>query len=271
MKTTGHLTLEEANQLVLEFSGWAESIARSVARAWSLDWKLDGIDGAAMEALIFCSRRFDPSMGVPFKGYSRRRIHEAATEQARKSRGWRRNSSSLSAEQQRARELSLAVLDVFPELREGGLPGLESDDSGRRQFAQAAHQVSASYNVRCHEAVRQLVVGAALLSAPECAVDGDQERTVDYKRTIRLMATLDPVHQFIIFQVYWEGKSLRQVASDWNTEGLNVIREHKTIIGYLTKCLACNRQRVAKPKVRPGLQTIARTLPTAGPFNQLFV
>ena len=35
--------------------GWAESIARAVARAWNLDWRLDGLDGAAMEALIFCS------------------------------------------------------------------------------------------------------------------------------------------------------------------------------------------------------------------------
>jgi len=65
------LSQEEANNLVVEHHGWAESIARSVARAWNLDWRLDGLDGAAMEALIFCSRRFDPGRGIPFKGYAR--------------------------------------------------------------------------------------------------------------------------------------------------------------------------------------------------------
>ncbi|MCB0333257.1 MAG: hypothetical protein KDD55_07135, partial [Bdellovibrionales bacterium] len=64
----GTLSLDEANELVLEHRGWAESIARSVARAWNLDWQMDGLDGAAMEALIFCSRRYSPDRGVPFRG-----------------------------------------------------------------------------------------------------------------------------------------------------------------------------------------------------------
>src|SRR5262245_28432393 len=97
------LSIEEADQLVLEHQGWAESIARSVARAWNMDWRLDGLDGAAMEALIFCARRFDPARGVPFRGYARKRIHEASTDAARKSRGWRKGLGTTSKSEQQAR------------------------------------------------------------------------------------------------------------------------------------------------------------------------
>ena len=96
------LSEEEANELVVEHMGWAESIARAVARGWNLDWKLDGLDGAAMEALIFCSRRYDPERGIPFKGYARKRIHEASTDAARKTKGWTRTSSSKKNKEAKA-------------------------------------------------------------------------------------------------------------------------------------------------------------------------
>jgi DNA-directed RNA polymerase specialized sigma subunit len=141
------LSIEAANELVLEHQGWAESIARSVARAWNMDWQLDGLDGAAMEALIFCARRYQPNRGVPFKGYARRRIHEASTEAARKSKGWKRSLAAMPAAEQRAREISADLFNIFPELRTGELP-----DSG-----------DAKGDMR--GAVRQLLMGAALLSA----------------------------------------------------------------------------------------------------------
>src|SRR5262245_11688360 len=121
------LSLEEANSLVVEHQGWAESIARSVARAWNMDWRLDGLDGAALEALIFCARRFEPARGVPFKGYARKRIHEASTEAARKCRTWKKSLTS-STQDDASREISLELLQIFPGLRSGRLPG--GDDGG---------------------------------------------------------------------------------------------------------------------------------------------
>ena len=129
------LSEEEANELVVEHLGWAESIARSVARAWNLDWKLDGLDVAAIEALIFCSRRFDPNRGIPFKGYARKRIHESSTEAARKTKGWTRTSSSGSNREIKAQKLAMELYGIFPELRTGSLPSHEShssEDSGAR-------------------------------------------------------------------------------------------------------------------------------------------
>jgi DNA-directed RNA polymerase specialized sigma subunit len=249
------LSLEVANELVIEHRGWAESIARSVARAWNMDWRLDGLDGAAMEALIFCSRRFDASRGVPFRGYSRRRIHEASTEQARRSRGWKRSYATLSPEKQKAREVSAELFEIFPELREGRLP--ESDDnsdSGTRS------------------SIRQVLMGATLLASRDTPVEAEQEDLIDFKKAIGIAADLDNVHQFILFKVYWEGMSLRSVAAEWETEGLNVVREHRTLLDYLSKKLSGPRRKVVKPKVRPGLRDVAKKLQSSGklpPFTQI--
>ena len=248
------LTEEEANLLVIEQQGWAESIARAVARAWSLDWRLDGLDGAALEALIFCSRRFNPTRGVPFRGYSRRRIHEASTEAARRSRGWRRGFVGGDSY---VRELSAELLHIFPELREGRLPPVEVS--------------AAIYKGDKRSSIRQILVGAALLSAHQ--VGGlSTDDSVDLKSAVHLMATLDVVHQMLLYSIYWEGKSLRQLAADWGIEGLTVIREHRVILDFLGKKLSGVKGRLLLPKVRPGLREVAASfLPerSKGPFADL--
>ena len=251
------LSEEEANELALEHKGWAESIARAVARAWSLDWKLDALDGAVMEALLFCARRFNPRRGVPFRGYSRRRIHEAATEQARKSRGWRRGYSA-SAEQKAARDVSAELFHVFPELREGRLPSVE---------------VSAGvYKGDRRSAIRQVLVGAALLATHQNQNNLEREELMDFKTTVAIIASLDVVHQKILFSVYWEGKSLRQIAADWDVEGLAVIREHKVLLDYLAKRMSGVVGRISRPRVRPGLRSIAEKFTednVIGPFTSI--
>lgn len=236
------LPVEEADQLALEHQGWAESIARSVARAWNMDWRLDGLDGAAMEALLFCARRFDPSRGIPFRGYARKRIHEASTDAARKSRGWKRGLQNPSSEEHRARELSNELFNVFPELRSGELPMVEEgSDSGEVRGA-----------------IRQLLVGASIIAAKQSAI-AQPDDLVDYKRLVELMATLDPVHQILMWRVYWEGESMRTVASEWGIDELNVIREHKVLLGFLMKGIQSGKPSPA-PKVRPGLRQTAAKL-----------
>lgn len=254
------LSIDEANDLVLENQGWAESIARSVARSWNLDWQLDGLDGAAMEALIFCSRRFKPGRGVPFRGYARRRIHEAATEAARKSRGWKRGLSTGTKEEQQARDISAELFNIFPELREGHLPDPGDDHGGGG---------GGEDDVRA--AIRQLLMGASLIAARQGANDANQEELLDYKRMVEALATLEPVHQVLLAKVYWDGLSLRNVAVEWETDGLNVMREHKVLLAYLNKSLALGRS-AQRPKVRPGLKAISLKLKrqgTPGPFSAL--
>jgi hypothetical protein len=235
------LSEEEANALVVEHQGWAESIARAVARGWNMDWRLDGLDGAAMEALIFCSRRFDPSRGIPFKGYARKRIHEASTDAARKTKGWLRGSSGKASAEAKAREVSAELYGVFPELRDGYLPAQESgsgDDGDQRS------------------AIRELLIGASVIATRQAAsTDPLPDELLDYRRMVTVMAALEPTHQWLLYRVYWDGISLRNVAVEWDTDGLNVMREHKVLLLYLQKSMALGKP-APKPKVRPGLKPL---------------
>ncbi len=257
MTTKNTLSEEQANELVVEYQGWAESIARAVARGWNMDWRLDGLDGAAMEALIFCSRRFDPTRGIPFKGYARKRIHEAATDAARKSKGWSRGVTNKSSAEAKARQLSAELYGVFPELREGRLPVSES---------------SGSEDGDMRSAVRELLVGASIVASRQ-AVSEDPlpDELVDYKRMVGVMAVLEPVHQWLLYRVYWDGLSLRTVATEWETDGLNVMREHKVLLSFLQKSMAAGKPAPA-PKVRPGLKPLIIKLKregSKGPFSDL--
>jgi DNA-directed RNA polymerase specialized sigma subunit len=237
------LSVEEANALVAEHMGWAESIARSVARAWNLDWRLDGLDGGAMEALVYCSRRFDPSRGVPFKGYARRRIHEASTEVARRSRGWKRTKKSLSPQEARSREISGHLLSTYPELREGRFP--EGQEGGGESGG--------------IDGIRQVLASAALLAMIPDTNQASQDDVIDYKKTITIILEMDLIHQHILYDVYWEGKSLRQIAGEWNTEPLNIIREHQTLLSFLQKTMTADKKRISIPRIRPGLRDLAST------------
>ncbi len=243
------------SRLVEENMGWATSIAKAVARAWNMDWQLDGLDGGAYEALLFCSRRYDPARGVPFRAYARRRIHEASTQEARKSKSWQQGVGTNSQAEQDAREISARLFDVFPELRDGLLPigDGDGDDSMR-------------------SSVRQMLAGASLIAAFREAGVNNPESAVEYKQLLTVMSALDPVHQAIIWAVYWQGQSMRSLAEEWGLDDLSVIREHKQILEHLCIELEAGAKGKAKPlKVRRGLRAIALQLKRnkdQGPFAQ---
>lgn len=245
-KQEGTLSLEESNALVLEHHGWAESIARSVARSWNLDWKLDGLDGAAMEALLFCSRRFKPKMGVPFRGYARKRIHEAATEAARRSKGWRKSNPNAS---ERARDIAVELLEIFPDLRNGEIPVF---DEGGDDSENSRHMM------------RQMLVGASLIAARQSTSANLPDDIVDIKRMVSSLATLEPIHQELLWQVYWEGQSMRSIATEWDTDELNVIREHTVLLTFMQRTITKSRVQNSI-RVRPGLKTAAVKLRRSSP------
>lgn len=229
-----HEALSKADQdaLVVEHMGWAQSIARSVARSWSLDWQHDGLDGAAMEALMFCAGRFNPERGVPFRGYARRRIHEASTEAARQSKGWRGGTGNTST---RAREIAVDLLEVFPELRSGEIASRGGD---------------------MRSGIRQLLAGATVLAAHHGAKASAPDEILDIKQTIQILAALEPVHQLLLWHVYWEGDSMRSVAEEWHTDELTVIREHQSLLEHLYKSIA-NGKPGSPLRIRPSLKEYA--------------
>lgn len=244
-------------KLVEDHQGWAASIARSVARAWNLDWQLDGLDGGAYEGLIFSARRYDPARGVPFRAYARRRIHESSTEEARKSKSWQRGVGADAPGEQESREISAMLFNVFPELREGLLP---------------ASAVEKGEEESMRSSVRQLLASASMLATLHELEKGGADRAIEYKRMIGIIADLEPVHQAIMWSVYWEGQSMRQVASDWGIDELNVIREHKQILQFVFSKLANPKKGSSALKIRPGLRPVAQTLKREGfkgPFSDL--
>lgn len=242
-KDSSGLDIEAANELVLEHRGWSESIAKSVARSWNMDWKLDGLDGAALEALIFCARRFNPGLGVPFRGYARKRIHEASTEAARRSRGWTRGAGSKTRTERLAREVSAELFNVFPELRSGILPGAEEE--------------AGSQGTRI--AIQQLLIGASVIATRQGLDAAGPDDTLDFKKMVSTMAKLEAVHQLLLWKIYWEGNSLRRLAGEWKTDELNVIREHKVIVEFLHKHFTRGRN-IKFPRVRPGLRHVIGNL-----------
>ena len=247
------LSKEDADALVLEHKGWAESIAKSVARAWNLDWQLDGLDGAALEALIFCSRRYQPDRGVPFKGYSRKRVHEACTEGARRSRGWTRGSGSKKRTERLAREVSAELFNLFPSLRSGQLPLMDEGGEDSSKGARIA--------------IQQLLVGASVIATQQGMNAAEPDEIMDYKKMVHYMTALEPIHQMLLWLLYWEGESLRGIAGIWETDELNVIREHKVLLEYLQKSIQKGKAN-PPPRVRPGLREISFKLGKESPVGK---
>ena len=249
-------------KLVEEHAGWAASIARSVARAWNMDWQLDGLDGGAYEALLFCARRFDPQMGVPFRAYARRRIHESSTEEARKSKSWQRGVGANTTVDQEARELSAQLFDVFPQLRDGLLPLAASDSEEHGEES-------------LRTSIRQLLASASMMTAFREAGMDNPENAAQYKQMLVAIAELEPVHQSILWAIYWKGQSMRALATEWEIDELTVIREHKEILTFVLSRLNNPKARIAKKlKVRPGLRTVAQQLKrekTESPFARFGV
>jgi hypothetical protein len=251
------LNEDEVGKLVNDNLGWATSIAKSVARAWNMDWQLDGLDGGAYEALLFCARRFDPARGVPFRAYARRRIHESATEEARKSKSWQQGVGANTQAEQDAREISARLFEIFPELREGGMIG--GDDGINEDGMRAS--------------VRQMLTGASLVAAfKEIGIVG-HDTALEYKELVLKLSALEPVHQSILWAIYWQGQSMRSVAESWELDDLSVIREHREILIYLSELIDAGKKSKVKPlKVRRALHPMVLRLKKGkdpGPFSQL--
>jgi len=243
-------------QLVEENTGWAISIAKSVARSWNLDWQLDGLDGGALEALVFCAQRYDPIRGVPFRAYARRRIHESSTEEARKSKSWKHHLGTGSEAEQNAREISLRLFDLFPELRDGFLPS--SSEPGNAPD-------EARVSIR-----RMLASASSLAFAPSTGFD-NPEKAAEYREVFSVVGDLDLVHQLLIWEIYWKGSSMRALAGEWEVDELAIIREHKELMNHVFSTLSGKKAKHKRLKVRPVLRPVALRMVRSGeeaPFSR---
>ncbi|MDR2337993.1 MAG: hypothetical protein LBE20_05030 [Deltaproteobacteria bacterium] len=241
---------ELVQRLVDDHRNWAISIAKSIARSWNLDWQLDGIDGGAFEALIFCARRYDPNIGVPFRAYARKRIHESCTMEAKTSKSWQYNTGNNENDNETLeREVSFKLFNIYPSLREG--VSLTTEDG----------ENSANHDYLLRTTVKILLTSANLINmAQEAQELNNPDNALETTNILSMLANLDSVHQNILWFVYWQDYSLRSLAEEWGVDELVVIREHQTLIDYLSKQFQSARGQSSKLKLRPKLRPLGNIL-----------
>ncbi|MCS6962201.1 MAG: hypothetical protein NZT61_06855 [Deltaproteobacteria bacterium] len=239
-------------KLILENRQWAQVIARNVAKAWRLDPEVDGLISASLEALVECAHRYEVERGIPFRAYARRRVHEAACDAARATKAWKEGQVFSGSLEAKARSTAYELFKRFPELREGCLPSDATLNSLRGS-------------------VRQLLLGATIIHIKEQQEQDERRDFSDYRRLITAIARLDKIHQWLIWKVYWEGFSLRGLASAWDSDPLTIIREHQVILSYFSNIFLKNLEKTTPPRVRPSLKKVfarLKLLNQPSPFEE---
>ncbi|MBP9839022.1 MAG: hypothetical protein KBC84_09970, partial [Proteobacteria bacterium] len=169
---------------------------------------------------------------------------------------WQQGTGANTQAEQDAREISAKLFDIFPELRDGLLPMDGDDEEGGMRGC-----------------VRQLLTGASLVAAFREVGINNQESAMEYKQMLKIMSALEPVHQAIIWSVYWQGQSMRSLAEEWELDDLSVIREHKEILQHLSEEMEAGGKRPPKAlKVRRGLKNLVLKLKKnndKGAFTQM--
>jgi len=75
--TVAETPVDERNQLVLAHVGLVKVLALRVSRRVPAQVEVNELIGVGMVGLVDAARRFQPSLGVPFEAFARRRVHGA--------------------------------------------------------------------------------------------------------------------------------------------------------------------------------------------------
>ncbi len=75
--TAAETPIDARNQLVLDHVGLVKVLAARVARRVPAQVEINELIGVGMIGLVAAAGRYEPSLGVPFEAFARRRIHGA--------------------------------------------------------------------------------------------------------------------------------------------------------------------------------------------------
>ncbi len=271
---------ELVRRLVDDHRAWALSVAKVVARAWHLNYHLETVDGGALEALLFCAHRFDPSQGVPFRAYARRRIYEGCSTEARTSKTWQVNSGVNDNFQENTR--ISRIFSIYPELNDDlkstqKFSDIGIDESSSDKDEEHAQKKENRYSI-IRAITRSLKMSAGLIAlARDKSKENTPETNIDFRKIENELKQLCSVHQNILWYIYWRDYSLRMLAREWDINELVVTREHLVLMNYLERISNAVRNKSdniiennplkLRPKLRP-IDDFLKTTDHEFPFGK---
>ena len=201
--------VDARNRLVLDHVGLVKILAARVSRRVPAQVEVNELIGVGMMGLVDAARRYQPSLGVPFEAFARRRIHGAMLDSLR-DLDWAPRSL-----RRMRRQVDATLAQLRHEL------GREPDGA---EIAEAMHMSEAEYDrvldqLRSVElaVVRQARTGPDERSDLEVAIDPDEgphtrlERSELRELLARAIAGLPERERHILALYYEEELTLAEI------------------------------------------------------------
>jgi len=153
--------LRQRNQLVVQHIGLVKSIARRMAQRVPSQVEVSELMGVGMIGLVDAAGRYEPSLGVPFEAYARRRVHGAMLDSLRRLDGVPR------AVRRQRREVDAAISRLRHELQR---------EPTEEEIAQALHLSPEEYE----RALRQVQLAEAASVRPIDSGAGDASSLLEF-------------------------------------------------------------------------------------------
>jgi RNA polymerase sigma factor for flagellar operon FliA len=218
---------------VHEELGLVDIIARQIKKAVGAHVDRDELLAAGREGLFDAARRYDPHRGVPFRAYANIRIQGAMMD-------WVRRSARLPRR----------VYEKLKTLEVGSWTSAGASDfafSRGRLDEQEADRGAAEDAMNAHLAAVATAMAASISACPSATSNepefsdagNDPEEALARAELIEVLrkslATLDRYEAALIRLVYFEGKSLMDVATELSVTKSWAFRVHCRVLARLTK------------------------------------
>lgn len=233
-RTSPTASIEKPRPEVLELFNanleMVSAIAGGIAREIGTGLSLEDIVAAGQEGLFRAARRYDASRDVPFQVYANYRIRGAILD-------WVRQNTRLS---RRAHERLMCLTAAYL-VNDGEAPFVFNQQSSELSVAEAESHLDehlASMVTAAAAAAEAAILTAAL--APPCEQETPEEAFTEAEllsHIRRSVAELNEVEASIVRLLYFEGKTLEEVANALNLSKPWTCRLHARAINRLTKRL----------------------------------
>lgn len=215
---------EERDKLIKDHEGYVESVAVDLKRQLPARIPFDDLVSAGKLGLVEAAENFDASRGNRFVTFAHYRIKGAMLDHVRK-------STWLPPAMRRKLDALAGANDVLEEAAGSG--ERESLDVEAKRFRDAVARLGAVYLLSHRED------GDG--HGPEASVDDDPSARMQKRelaaRVAKALASLGQPHRRVMEQMYFEHKTMTEIALLEGCDKSTVHRWHKTAIEDLRRAL----------------------------------